>query len=214
MLTAMIGRKLGMTQVFQENGKCIPVTVIEAGPCTVTQVKMKAHDGYDAVQLGYEPVSIQRLRRPLRGHLSKAKKGGFRVLREVRLPDDGSSVGVELGLEVCADIFSDSKKIDVVGVSKGKGFQGVIKRHGFAGGVATHGSMFHRAPGSIGSGTDPARVWKGQRLPGRTGGERMTQLNLEVIKVVPEKNILLVKGAVPGPLGGLLMIRKARKGGA
>lgn len=203
-----------MTQVFQENGRCIPVTVIEAGPCTVTQIKMHGTDGYCAVQLGYESVSIQRLKRPLRGHLSKNKKGGFRVLREVKIQDGALTETVELGTEVGADIFLDTKRVDVIGVSKGKGFQGVIKRHGFAGGRATHGSMFHRAPGSIGSGTDPSRVWKGQCLPGRTGGERTTQLNLEVVQVIPEKNLLLIKGAVPGPSGGLLMIRKARKGGA
>lgn len=211
MITAILGKKLGMTQVFQEDGRCIPVTVIEAGPCTITQVKRQSTDGYDAVQLGYDPIVIQRLKRPLRGHLSKAQKGGYRLLREVWIQhQDEPSEGIDVGVEIRVDIFSDSKKVDVSGVSKGKGFQGVMKRHGYAGGKASHGSMFHRAPGSIGSGTDPSHVWKGKGLPGKMGKRRVTQLNLEVVQVIPEKNLILVQGAVPGPTGAIVMVRKGK----
>lgn len=211
MITAILGKKLGMTQVFQGDGRCVPVTVIEAGPCTVTQLKRQSTDGYDAVQLGYDPIVIHKLNRSLRGHLSKAQKGGFRVLKEVKLDNHGEPPeGIDIGAEIRVDIFSDAKKVDVSGVSKGKGFQGVMKRHGYAGGRASHGSMFHRAPGSIGSGTDPAHVWKGKGLPGRMGHRRVTQLNLEVVQVIPEKNLILVHGAVPGPTGAIVVVRKRR----
>ncbi|HEY1352674.1 MAG TPA: 50S ribosomal protein L3 [Ktedonobacteraceae bacterium] len=260
MLSGLLGRKVGMTQVFGPNGTVIPVTVIEAGPCVITQIKTVAHDGYEAVQLGFEQAHIKSETRPQMGHLGhklpllKAQRkrlqeyqqhnkketaegetpekqnrsitrlleiqenrqrrpgpelGPFKVLREVRLQRGASLEGIELGKTFDASLFRVGESVDIVGTSKGKGFQGGVKRHGFGGGPKTHGqSDRHRAPGSIGSGTTPGRVLKGTRMAGHMGNVRVTMKKLQVIQADPERNLLLVKGSVPGANGGLLMIRK------
>ena len=206
MLQGIIGRKLGMTQVFKENGEVAAVTAIEAGPCTVIQVKAAAKEGYNAVQLGFGEA--KRLKSPQRGHLKEL--GQFRYLREFRV-DDAEAATV--GDRVDVSLFKEGDLVDVTGVSKGKGFAGVVKRHHFAGGPKTHGqSDRHRHPGSIGATTSPGRVWKGLRMAGRMGGERVTVRHLEVFKADPEGNLLLVKGAVPGSRNGLLLIRKSSGG--
>ncbi len=265
MLNALLGRKVGMTQVFGPNGIVIPVTVIEAGPCVVTQIKTTARDGYEAVQIGFEQVSTKNVTRPVLGHLghrlpllrgqrrtlqayqqkqrsssegedeqekkSEPKQskqirkllkvqenrqrrpgpelGPFRVLREVDLQQGAEIGNIELGTQFDVGLFRDGESVDVIGTSKGKGFQGVMKRHGFGGGPRTHGqSDRSRAPGSIGSGTTPGRVLKGTRMAGHMGNVRVTAKKLEVIQSDPERNLLVVKGSVPGANGGLLMIRK------
>ncbi len=197
-----------MGQIFSEEGKAVPVTIIEAGPCTVTQIKTREKEGYDAVQLGFEEVREDRLNMPKNGHLKSNGLKPLRHLSEVRVDDPGS---FELGQEFKVDIFSVGDKADISGISKGKGFAGVIKRHGFAGGPASHGAHFHRAPGSVGQCATPSKVFKGKKLPGRMGHEQVTVLNLEVVDVKPDHNLLLVKGAVPGPQGGLIHIREAIK---
>lgn len=202
---AILGKKIGMTQIFDEAGRVVPVTVIAAGPCMVTQVKSVDKDGYSAAQLGFEEIKVQRLSRPEQGHLASAGVQPVRHLREVGI-QDGQSVTV--GQEIKADVFAVGEKIQISGTSKGKGFAGVMKRHGFHGGEMTHGSMIHRKPMSAGA-TDPARVFKGTKRPGRMGNERVTQQGLKVVQVDPERNLLLVKGAVPGANGGLLTIQKA-----
>ena len=261
MLSGLLGRKVGMTQVFGPNGAVIPVTVIEAGPCVVTQIKTVAHDGYEAVQIGFEQTEVKRATRPELGHLGhklpllkaqrkslqeyqqKQKKssegeekteeqtekqiakllkvqenrqrrpgpelGPFKVLREVGMQTGASTEGLELGKTFDASLFSVGEAVDIVGTSKGKGFQGGVKRHGFRGGPKTHGQSDRtRAPGSIGSGTTPGRVLKGTRMAGHMGNERVTMKKLQVIQADPERNLLLVKGSVPGANGGLLMIKK------
>lgn len=261
MLSGLLGRKVGMTQVFGPNGTVIPVTVIEAGPCVVTQIKTVAHDGYEAVQIGFEQAHARSATRPQMGHLGhklpllKAQRrrlqehqqkhgkkeeteeetaekrekgiarllriqenrqrrpgpelGPFKVLREVRLQRGASVDGLELGKTFDAGLFRVGEAVDVVGTSKGKGFQGGVKRHGFGGGPKTHGqSDRHRAPGSIGSGTTPGRVLKGTRMAGHMGNARVTTKKLQVIQADPERNLLLVKGSVPGANGGLLLIKK------
>lgn len=264
MLSGMLGRKVGMTQIFGENGSVIPVTIIEAGPCTVTQVKTEANDGYEAVQLGFETITMKHATRPLLGHLghelkpterqhkqqqkeqakarqaARAKKqateddadqaeagattttsakggskrrggaskglGPFAVLREVRVVGELPAVGDA----VKVDMFAEGEEVDIIGTSKGKGFGGVMKRHGFRGGQRTHGQSDRaRAPGSIGPGTTPGRVYKGTRMAGRTGGDRVTVKALRVVQADPERNLLVVYGSVPGPNGGLLIIRKS-----
>jgi large subunit ribosomal protein L3 len=207
MIEGIIGKKLGMTQVFAEDGSAVGVTVIEVEPSVVLQVKTKEKDGYDAVQLGYGRVKQKRLTKPLQGHCNKANKGYFRFIREFAA-DPGSC---EVGQEITADIFKTGDYVDVVGTSKGKGFQGVVKRHGFGGGRATHGSMFHRAPGSIGASSDPSRVFKGTRMGGHMGCVRTTVQNLQIWQVRPERNVLLLKGSVPGAQEGYLLIKKAKK---
>lgn len=208
MERGLIGKKLGMTQIFWEDGSVIPVTVVEAGPCVVIQKKTKEKDGYGAVQIGFERRREKRTTKPLQGHFKKADKGYFRVLREIRTetPEE-----YEVGQELKADIFSIGDSVDVVGTTKGKGFAGVIKRHGFGGGRATHGSMFHRAPGSIGASAFPSRVFKGTRLPGHMGNNRKTAQNLVVVGVRPERNLILIKGAVPGSISGIVVIKDAVK---
>ena len=261
MLSGLLGRKVGMTQVFGPNGTVIPVTVIEAGPCVVTQIKTVAQDGYEAVQIGFEEKLVKRATRPELGHLGhklpllKAQRkslqeyrqkqgkkssddeedgekpgkhisellqhqedrqrrpgpelGPFKVLREVGIQAGISTEGLELGKTFDVGLFSEGEAIDIVGTSKGKGFQGGMKRHGFSGGPKTHGqSDRHRAPGSIGSGTTPGRVLKGTRMAGHMGNARVTLKKLQVIQADPERNLLLVKGSVPGANGGLLMIKK------
>jgi len=198
-----------MTQIFNERGEAIPVTVIEAGPCYVTQVKTLERDGYRAVQLGFEEAKPQRLSGGEKGHLARNRLPTLRHLREFRLRKDEE---VEEGQRILVDVFEVGDRVDVVGVSKGRGFAGVVKRHGFRGGPKTHGqSDRHRAPGSIGATTSPGRVWKGQRMAGRMGGVRVTAQNLRVELVDPERNLLAVRGSVPGARGGLVMIKQARK---
>lgn len=267
MLSGLLGRKVGMTQVFGPNGTVIPVTVIEAGPCFVTQIKTTARDGYEAVQLGFEQVPVRKATRPELGHLGhslpllkgqrkrlqtyqqeqRGQKAGeeatgeektagatkdkqiekllrvsqnrqrrpgpelgpFRVLREVGLREGDGLEGIELGAKIDASLFTPGESIDVVGTSKGKGFQGGVKRWGFSGGPKTHGQSDRtRAPGSIGSGTTPGRVLKGTHMAGRMGNARVTMKKLQVVQADPERNLLLVKGSVPGANGGLLMIKK------
>ena len=272
MLSGLLGRKVGMTQIFGENGTAIPVTVIEAGPCVITQIKTTARDGYEAVQIGFEQARLKSATRPELGHLghslpllkaqrkrlqtyqqqqrgkkvkgeeaeekeqtetasAESKKdkqiekllkvqqnrqrrpgpelGPFRVLREVALQEGAAPESLELGLKIDASLFVAGESVDIVGTSKGKGFQGGVKRHGFRGGPKTHGQSDRtRAPGSIGSGTTPGRVLKGTRMAGRMGNERVTAKKLEVIQADPERNLLVVKGSVPGANGGLLMIKK------
>lgn len=207
MKQGLIARKRGMTQVYAPDGSVIPVTVLEAGPCTVVQVKTRATDGYEALQLGFAPKR-KKVRKPMAGHFKKAGVGATRLLREVRLESvDGYQVGQTLDV----DLFKPGELVDVTGVTKGQGFQGGIKRHGWLGGEASHGSMFHRAPGSIGASSDPSRVFPGHRLPGRMGATRVTVPHLEVVRVIAEQHLLVVKGAVPGATGGFLMVRKSVK---
>ncbi len=202
MARGIIAKKLGMTQIFDDNGKIVPVTVLQAGPCTVTQVKTVESDSYQAVQLGYQPVREKVLSKAELGHLKKCGAGPMRVLSEFR--DMGSEM--EPGQEIRADIFNVGERVKVTGVSKGKGFQGVQKRYGFGGGRATHGSKFHRAPGSMGAGTYPAKVFKGKRMPGQTGNVTITTKDLEVVIVDAEKNLMMIKGSVPGPRTGIVKI--------
>ncbi len=205
-MVGILGKKVGMTQIFIEDGRLIPVTVIEAGPCWVVQTKTAEKDGYEAIQLGFDETKEYRLVKPRLGHLKKAKVGPLRTLREVRVP---AASDFEVGQEIKADIFSPGDMVTVTGVSKGKGFAGSIKRHGFSGGSATHGSMFHRAPGSIGAAAWPSRVFKGRKMPGRMGGDRKTLKNLTVMRVDAEKNLLMIKGSLPGASSGMLMISGA-----
>ncbi|MGO9138940.1 MAG: 50S ribosomal protein L3 [Syntrophales bacterium] len=209
MKKLLIGRKLGMTQIFAEDGESVPVTVIEAEPSVVVQIKNQASDGYDALQLGHGRVKQKNVTKALQGHLKKANKGFFRNLREFRAATDS----YQLGQELKVDLFKVGDYIDVVGTSKGKGFAGVIKRHGFSGGRATHGSMFHRAPGSIGASAEPSRVLKGKRLPGQMGDVRKTTQNLLVIGIRPERNLILVKGSIPGCKNSIVIIRQSIKMG-
>jgi large subunit ribosomal protein L3 len=207
MKQGLVARKRGMTQVFGADGNATPVTVLEAGPCTVVQVKTRAADGYDALQIGFEPKR-KGVPKPLLGHFKKANVGAQRILREVRLE---SVEGFQVGQTLTVELFTPGELVDVTGFRKGRGFQGGIKRHGWLGGEATHGSMFHRAPGSIGASSDPSRVFPGHRLPGRMGPERVTTSHLEVVRVVPDQHLLVLKGAVPGATGGLLLVRKSVK---
>ncbi len=204
----LIGRKVGMTQIFSERGDLVPVTVLQAGPCTVVQKRVRAKDGYDALQVGFEPLTRKRgASKPAAGHFKKANVAPQRLLREVR---DMAPEEYELGQELRCDLFAIGDRVDVVGLSKGRGFQGGVKRHGYRGGAATHGSMFHRAPGSIGASSNPSRVFPGQRLPGRMGNARVTARRLAVVGVDPERGLLLVKGAVPGAARGVVLITARR----
>ena len=207
MKKAILGKKIGMTQIFDENGRAIPVTVVEAGPCTVVQVKTKDADGYEAVQLGFGEVKEKKLIRPIKGHFTKANITPKKYLREFRLEE----VSYNVGDEIKADIFTAGETVDVTGTTKGKGFQGVIKRHGQARGPMGHGSMYHRRPGSMGSTSTPGRVFKGKNLPGHMGNETVTVQNLEIVKVDLDKNVLLIKGSVPGVKGAILKIRNSVK---
>ena len=208
-MEGILGKKLGMTQVYSDEGQVIPVTVIKAGPCLVVQRRTADNDGYEAVQLGLvEERAPRRVTQPMRGHFDKAGLAAMRRLEEFSI-DNGDDL--KAGDQVKASIFSENDYVDVIGTSKGKGFQGVVKRHGFSGGRATHGSMFHRAPGSIGQASDPSRVFPGLKLPGRMGGKRVTVKNLKIVKVDEEKNLLYLRGSVPGPRNGYLAIRRAKK---
>jgi large subunit ribosomal protein L3 len=206
----LIGRKVGMTQVFADDGNCVPVTVIEAGPCTVLGVLTKDTHGYDAIQLGFQPKK-KNVAKPAAGVFKKLGLPAMGVVREMRLEKTEKAQVYQVGQTLNVGIFEPGELVDVVGVTKGKGFQGGVKRHGWSGGDATHGSMFHRAPGSIGASSDPSRVWPGHRLPGRMGSDRRTVLNVRVVRVLPEQNLLLVRGAVPGANGGLVLVRKSVK---
>ena len=209
-VNGIIGIKLGMTQVFAEDGTMVPCTVLQAGPCVVVQRRTKDKDGYDAVQLGLvEFVKPQRVNKPMTGHFKKADAAPMRMLRELRLEESGDETKV--GDRVLVDRFAPGELVDVSGVSKGKGFQGGVKRWHFRGGPASHGSMFHRAPGGIGGSSFPSRVWPNQHFPGHMGNERKTTKNLKVVKVDAEENLLLVRGAVPGPNGAYIVIRKVKK---
>ena len=208
MKNALIGRKVGMTQIFDEEGKVIPVTAIEVGPCTVTQIKTVEQDGYTAVQLGFGEVKERKLNKPELGHLSKNKLAPKKYLREFRLD---SVEGMKVGDELKADVFAVGDKVDVQGTSKGKGFQGVIKRHGQSRGPMGHGSMYHRRPGSMGPTSTPGRVFPGKNLPGHMGVETVTIQNLEVVKVDLDKNVILVKGSVPGTKGAILKVKSSVK---
>jgi large subunit ribosomal protein L3 len=206
-VAAIIGKKLGMTQVFREDGTRVPVTVIEAGPCPVTAVRDPERDGYAAVQLGFDEVPERKLTRAELGHLKKANASALRTLVEFRDEDLGADEGPKVGEVARVDQFEPGQRVKVSGVAVGKGFQGTIRRHNFGRGPKTHGSHNIRAPGSIGASADPARVFKGLRMPGRMGGERVTQRRLEVFDVDAERNLLLVKGAVPGPKNGTVEVR-------
>ena len=206
-MKAIIGKKVGMTQIFDENGYVIPVTVIEAGPCTVAQVKSVETDGYNAVQLGFGEVKDKHINKPEKGHFAKSKLAAKKHLREFRV----ETADVKVGEEVKADVFAAGDKIDVQGTTKGKGFQGVIKRHGQSRGPMGHGSMYHRRPGSMGSTSTPGRVFKGKKLPGHMGVQTVTIQNLDVVRVDMDKNVLLVKGSVPGPKGAILKIKATVK---
>jgi large subunit ribosomal protein L3 len=208
MLKGLIGKKVGMTQIFDDAGNAVPVTLIEAGPCYVTQVRLAEHEGYSAVQLGFGEVKPKRLAGGQLGHLKRNNLPPLRFLREFREKDPGVEEGDKLSVEV----FAVGEHVDVIGTSKGKGFQGGVKRYHFRGGPKTHGqSDRQRAPGSRGSGTTPGRVYKGARGPGHMGNERVTSQNLHVVLVDAERNLIGVRGSVPGPRGGLVMIKGARK---
>ncbi len=209
-MEGILGQKLGMTQIYAEDGTVVPVTVIKAGPCLVVQKKTIAIDGYDAVQIGLvEDRPPKKVNQPLGGHFKKVGVPPVRRLAELPL-SDGEEINP--GDEIKASIFAEKDFVDVVGTSKGKGYQGVVKRHGFAGGRASHGSMFHRAPGSIGSSAYPSRVFPGMRAGGRMGGERVTVKNLQIVKIDAERNLIYVRGAVPGPKSGYLTIQRAKRG--
>ena len=209
MIQGILGKKLGMTQVFVADGRRIPVTVVEAGPCTVVQKKTESTDGYNALQVGFEAKKSHRVNKPMMGHFKKADQGAFTALRELAADNvDEYQVGDQI---TCDSVFKAGDIVDVTGTSKGKGFQGVIKRWGFSGGRATHGSKFHRGTGSIGMSASPARVHRGKKMPGQMGNARVTQQNLEIVEVRADQNLILVKGAIPGPNQGLVLIRKCVK---
>jgi len=208
MAIGLLAKKVGMTQLFNEHGRAVAVTVLQAGPCIVTQVKTQKQDGYQAVQVGFGPVKDKQLTKPMQGHFKKAGVGPFRYLREFRLLDgDAYSVGQQLTVEV----FKEGELVDVTGTSIGRGFQGGVKRWHWKGGPASHGSMSHRAPGSIGSTTFPGRVIRGHHLPGHMGFDRVTVQNLRVMKVDPQANLLLVEGAIPGPARRLVTVNRSVK---
>ncbi len=208
-MNAIIGKKVGMTQVFDENGFQVPVTVLKAGPCVVVQNKTREHDGYAAVQLGFEEQKERRVSKPVRGHYMKANVACQRLLREIRL--DNGEEAPQNGSTVNVSIFEGVPFVDVIGPTKGRGFQGVMKRWGMSGGRATHGSTTHRGPGSIGQCEFPARIFKNKHMPGHMGNRRITTQNLKVVQVRADDNVLLVRGAVPGPVGGYIIVRKAIK---
>ena len=208
MKKGIIGKKLGMTQIFDEKGNVVPVTVIEAGPCVVAQVKTVETDGYNAIQLGYGEVKTKHINKPQAGHFAKSKLESKKHLREFRLEDISN---FKVGDEVKADVFAKGEKVDIQGTSKGKGFQGVIKRHGQHRGPMGHGSMYHRRPGSMGPTSTPGRVFKGKKLPGHMGSVTVTIQNLDVVAVDMDKNVILVKGSVPGAKGAILKIKSAVK---
>jgi large subunit ribosomal protein L3 len=201
-MIGILGKKLGMTQIFTNDGKAYPVTVLEAGPCCVVQVKTVEHDGYEAVKIGFLEVKDKKLNKPELGVFKKAGVNPYRILKEFPLE------GLKIGDFLTVERFTKGDKVSVSGVSKGKGFQGVMKRHNFSGGPGSHGSMFNRAPGSIGASSYPSRVWKNQKMPGHMGSEMVTVKNLEIIDIRPEQNLVLILGAVPGAKGTIVEIKK------
>lgn len=208
MSKGLIAKKLGMTHLFADDGRRIPVTVLEAGPCSVVQKKTADRDGYNAIQVGFGTVEARRVTKPMLGHFKAAAQGSFRVLRELKVDlIDNYSVGDALNV----DMFAPGDLVDVVGTSKGKGFQGVIKRWNFKGGRASHGSRFHRAPGSIGCSATPSRVFKNKKMPGQMGNERVTVQRLQVVRVDAAENLVMIKGAVPGPKNGIVVIKNTVK---
>lgn len=208
MVTGLLGKKLGMTRLFLDDGRQIDVTLLEAGPCAVVQRKTQDADGYESVQLGFGDRKANRVNKPAAGHFAKAGVTAKRILREFRVD---SSSELKAGDEIKADIFAVGERVDVTGISKGKGFQGVIKRHGMAGGPGGHGSMFHRAPGAIGQSADPSKVFKNVRLPGHMGSRKVTTQNLEVVRVDAENNLLAVRGSIPGAPGSVVTVQKSVK---
>jgi large subunit ribosomal protein L3 len=202
-MKGIIGKKIGMARIFDKKGESVPVTVIEAGPCAVVQVKTRDTDAYDAIQIGFGMRKPKRTNKPLAGHVGKAGVEPVRILREIRVDDAGS---YEVGSEVKADIFKVGERVNITGFTKGKGFQGVVKRWGFGGGPDSHGSRRHRAPGSIGQCATPAKVWKNRKMAGHTGNRRMTVRNLEVVRVDADKNVIVVKGAVPGHVKSYVIV--------
>ncbi len=210
MTPGILGKKIGMSQMFRPDGQVVPVTLLKAGPCVVVQRKTPTTDGYDAVQLGLvEFAKASRVTKPMTGHLKKASADGVKFLREIRMrPGDDD---LKQGDRVLVDQFKPKDKVDVIGTSKGRGFASLIKRHHFRGGPESHGSMFHRAPGSIGASSFPSRVFPGMRMAGHMGTQQVTVRNLEVIDVVAEDNVLVVKGAVPGPNGGYVLVKRAKR---
>ena len=207
MTNGLLGKKLGMTQVYDDQGKLTPVTVVEAGPCRVVEIRTPDRHGYEAVQLSFQEVPARKLTKAELGHLKVANLSASRHLREFR-----KSGEVQVGQVFKADLFKKGEWVDVEGISKGKGYQGVVKRHHYRGGPETHGSMFHRAPGSIGSSSHPSRVWKNKTLPGQMGNERVTVQRLKVMEARPDENLLFVSGAIPGATGGMVVVRKSKKG--
>lgn len=204
----ILGRKIGMTQIFKEDGSVVPVTVIEAGPLVVVQKKSVETDGYNAIQVGFQDIKEQRINKPVKGHFDKGNVAYKKHLKEFKVENPDA---YEIGQEIKADVFAEGDLVDVIGISKGKGTQGVIKRHGFGRGRESHGSKFHRMPGGMSAGTYPGRVFKGHRMMGRMGNERVTVQNLEVVRVDAEKNLILIKGAVPGPKKGIVTIKETVK---
>ncbi|MBO8142868.1 MAG: 50S ribosomal protein L3 [Firmicutes bacterium] len=210
MPKGILGRKLGMTQIFDESGFAVPVTVIEAGPCVVVQKRTSERDGYTAVQLGFGEQPEKRVNKPMLGHFKAAGVKPVRHLQEIRVEAGEAFADLEVGAQVRADVFSAGEYVDVSGVTKGKGFAGTVKRHGFSRGAMSHGSMYHRRVGSLGA-TDPARVFPGRRMPGRMGGRRRTIQGLKVVRVDADRNLILVRGSVPGARGSLVLIRETVK---
>ncbi|WP_035235626.1 50S ribosomal protein L3 [Desulfobacter vibrioformis] len=206
MMNGLLGKKIGMTNVFASDGQLVPVTVLQVGPCVVTQIKTEETDGYTALQLGFDEKPVERLNKPIAGHLKKTSDKGFRVLREFR---EESVDDIEAGATIGADMFSIGDKVTVTGISKGRGFQGTIKRHGFSRGPESHGNRNHRKPGSIGNSAWPAKVIKGKKLPGHTGVDKVTVKNLTIVDIKHDDNLILVKGAVPGFKTGVVEVRKA-----
>lgn len=205
-MRGILAKKIGMTRVFKENGEVVPVTVVEAGPCKIINIRKKEINGYNAIQIGFEKVKFNKLNKPMQGYLKKnGIEEGFRYIREIRTD---TTEGVKIGDELTVSIFKPGEKVDVIGISKGKGFAGGVKRHHFHGGPASHGSMSHRRPGSIGTNTFPGRVLKNKKLPGHMGNRRVTVKNLKIHSIIEDKNLILIKGAVPGAPNGLLIIRK------
>ena len=209
MVNGLLGRKLGMTRIFTEDGRWVEVTLLQAGPCTVVQRKTEKKDGYEAVQVGFEDIKESRCTKPLKGHYTKSGVNPKRILREFRVASDSE---LKQGDEIRLDIFKAGDRVDVSGTTKGRGFAGVIRRHSFGGGPGGHGSHFHRVPGSIGQSADPAKVYKGKRLPGQMGNTKVTTQNLEVVEVDSEKNLLVVRGSIPGAKGGLVVVKHTVKG--
>ncbi len=207
MSVGLLGKKLGMTQVYNDQGEVIPATLVQAGPCNILQIKGQEKDGYSAVQIGFEDRKKKRATKAETGHCLKAKTSAKKWVREIR---DDADTEYQLGQSLTVDIFEGVEKVDVTGTSKGRGFAGVVKRWGFSGGPATHGCTTHRSPGSIGAGTDPGRVFKGKKMAGRMGGVRTTVRNLDVVKIDKSRNLLVIRGAIPGPNGGYIIIRKSK----